>query len=75
MRTLLRLFIYLHRDLPNGNTHLQLLSLHTRVFTQIVHKHWDQVMTEKGKTPKLTKSEVSYFNTFTDIRERAKTAK
>lgn len=44
-------------------------------FTQIVHKHWDQVMTERGKTPKLTKSEVSYFNTFTDIRERAKTAK
>jgi len=32
-------------------------------------------MTEKGKNPKLMNREVSYFNTSTDVRERAKTAK
>ena len=42
---------------------------------QIVHKQWEQVLTERRNKPKLMKSEVSNFNTFTDIRERAKTTK
>lgn len=57
-----------HHDLQSGNTHLQLL--HTDLLTQVVHKRWDQVTTERG----LMESEVSYFNTSTDIRERAKNA-
>lgn len=51
LRTLLRLFIYLLHHLQSGNTHLQLLLLLTKVFTQMVRKHWHQVMTERGKKP------------------------
>lgn len=66
---LLWLFIHSHHDLQSGNSHLQLL--HTGLLTQVVHKCWNQVMNERG----LMKSEVSYFNTSTDIRKQAKTEK